>query len=143
MCKHITSLRAKLHLGFKSLFCKLTRCFDSPLDWCCHEMVLTYFPLLSYLEPHPKQGFIILERCQKMSRCIFVFFILSFQMRFNCQNDRRFELGKGPSEMSELHCRAYFNWHISKHSFMLGLTLTNHYISGEKSHKHQSEICAT
>jgi hypothetical protein len=121
---HLTSLGGKLHLRFKSLFCKLTRCFDRQLEGCHCEALLSLtfhcsiiLSLTQNRDPSP------LETCQKMSRCRFVFFILSVQMRFNCQNDRTLELGKGPHEMSERHHRMHFNWHISKRSFMLSLTL--------------------
>lgn len=123
MCKYLARVQDELHLGFKSLFCNLTSCFDRLKTEAPVKTVLSFtFHCSIILSLTQNRDSSPPERRQKMSRCRFVFFILSLQMRFNCQNDRRFKLERSPDKMSEPRHSVSCNWHSYKCSFMFRLT---------------------
>lgn len=126
MYNYLTWVQDKLHLGFKSLFCNLTGCFDSLLSlkhlwkWKQFSHLLSIAQLFWAL---PKTGIHHLQR--NVRRCQDV--DLSF-LSFPCKWDSIVKMTEdsswkeAPSKMSELHDSMSCNWHINKCSFMLDLT---------------------
>lgn len=124
ICNFLTWVHDELHLGFKSLFCNLSRCFDRLLRlkllWKLFSHLLSIAQLFWAL---PKTRIHHLQR--DVRRCQDV--DLSF-LSFPCKWDSIVKMTEdwswkeAPSKMSELYHSMSCNWHINKYSFILGLT---------------------